>query len=60
MNANTGNETFALLSRFFDGEPLSDAELEQLLADEEVAEKWQQYSLERAALRGECTDMVGM
>lgn len=60
MNANTGNEKFALLSRFFDGEPISDAELEQLLADEEVAEKWQQYSLERAALRGECTDMVGM
>lgn len=38
MNANTGNEKFALLSRFFDGEPISDAELEQLLADEEVAE----------------------
>lgn len=60
MTTNLKEEKFVLLSRFFDGETLSEDELNMLLSDNEVLEKWQSYALERAALRGECTDIDGM
>ncbi len=49
-------QKFELLSALLDGENIPDDQLSALLADPEVMQKWNQYTMERAVIKGEMPD----
>ena len=51
---------FELLSAFLDGEKLSDEQLLELMGDEEVMAKWDEYTFQRAVVRDELPKGVDM